>query len=87
MQAALSSLALKLFVASSLVASMASHALAQSIKYPKTRKAEIVEDFHGTHVADPYRWLENVDDPEVAQWVDAQNEITRDYVDRLDSRQ
>jgi len=40
----------------------------------ETRRVEQVDDFFGTPVADPYRWLENVDDPEVQRWVEAQNE-------------
>ncbi len=51
------------------------------INYPKTRKAEVSDDYHGTKVADPYRWLENADDPETAAWVEAQNTLTRGFVD------
>lgn len=35
----------------------------------QTRKENVVDNFHGTLVADPYRWLENSGDPEVAAWV------------------
>jgi prolyl oligopeptidase len=54
--------------------------------YPATRQADVVEDFFGTEVADPYRWLENVDDPEVRAWVDEQNRLTRSHLDRLPGR-
>ena len=37
-------------------------------------------------VADPYRWLEDVDDPEVVAWVEAQNAVTRAYFNALPSR-
>ncbi len=42
---------------------------------------------HGTDVPDPYRWLEDGDDPEVRTWVDAQNRRTREVLDALPSRE
>src|SRR2546430_2605077 len=39
------------------------------IKYPETKKVEVVDDYFGTKVPDPYRWLENDRSPEVAAWV------------------
>ncbi len=59
---------------------------ANELDYPKTPRVDQVDDFHGTAVADPYRWLENVDDPKVVEWVEAQNRLMRRYVDRLESR-
>ena len=48
------------------------------MKYPETKKGDVVDDYHGTKVADPYRWLE--DDvrksKDVADWVEAQNKVT-----------
>ncbi|HEY2930901.1 MAG TPA: prolyl oligopeptidase family serine peptidase [Acidobacteriota bacterium] len=52
------------------------------IQYPKTRKEEIVQDYHGTRIRDPYQWLERADDPETIQWVEAQNALTRSLLDR-----
>src|SRR6266446_186766 len=49
---------------------------AEPIKYPPARKADVVDDYHGTKVADPYRWLENAEDPETAAWVEAENKLT-----------
>lgn len=46
----------------------------------QTRKVDVVENFHGTWVADPYRWLENSRDPEVREWVDRQNERTEEFL-------
>ena len=50
------------------------------------RRDDVVDDYHGTLVPDPYRWLENGDDPLVSDWVAAQNERTRDALDRLPAR-
>jgi prolyl oligopeptidase len=44
---------------------------------PGTRRNDLVERVHGLDVADPYRWLEDGDDPEVISWVEAQNAWTR----------
>jgi prolyl oligopeptidase len=52
-----------------------------STAVPPTRREDIVDTYHGTAVPDPYRWLEDGDDPEVAAWVAAQNELTRSMLD------
>jgi prolyl oligopeptidase len=54
--------------------------------YPATRKVDTVTDYHGTVVADPYRWMEAIEAPEVAQWVKAQNAITLPYLASLAGR-
>jgi prolyl oligopeptidase len=48
-----------------------------------TRTVDQVDDFFGTKVADPYRWMEDTDDPEVAAWLRAQASRTRAYLDAL----
>jgi prolyl oligopeptidase len=48
--------------------------------YPAARKADVVDDYHGTRVADPYRWLENADEPETAAWVEAENRLTAAFL-------
>src|SRR5690349_16849011 len=59
------------------------------LQYPQTRQVEQVDDYHGTKVKDPYRWLE--DDvrksSEVAAWVEAQNKITQDYLAKIPERE
>jgi prolyl oligopeptidase len=52
------------------------------LAYPPARKAAVVDDYNGVKVADPYRWLENADDPETAAWVEKQNTLTRSLLDR-----
>ena len=54
---------------------------------PATRAGGQIDDYHGTNVADPYRWLEDVDAPETLQWVAAQNQVTFDYLRSLPGRE
>src|SRR5436305_8219923 len=56
------------------------------ITYPATKKVDVVDDYFGTKVADPYRWLEDNDSPEVAAWVEAQNKVTFAYLDQIPYR-
>lgn len=52
-----------------------------------TRKdASVVDDYHGTKVADPYRWLEDQDGADVAEWVKAQNVVSRGFLDAVPER-
>jgi len=54
--------------------------------YPNTRKSDQVDDYHGTKVADPYRWLEDDNSPETAAWVKAENEVTNAYFAKIPYR-
>jgi prolyl oligopeptidase len=56
------------------------------LKYPETRKSGQVDDFFGTSVADPYRWLENTNDPEVRDWITAENALTFSYLATIPER-
>ena len=58
----------------------------QSLDYPQTRKGDQVDDYHGTKVADPYRWLEDDNAAETAKWVEAQNKVTFTYLDKIPFR-
>jgi len=53
---------------------------------PQTPKKPVSDEYHGTTVEDPYQWLEKDDDTEVKAWSDAQNQRTRDYLDKLPDR-
>jgi prolyl oligopeptidase len=78
---------MKTVLAASLIsASTLVQADAQSPAYPKPHTVDQVDDYFGTKVADPYRWMENLDAPEVKQWVDAENLLTRGYLDAIPGR-
>jgi prolyl oligopeptidase len=55
--------------------------------YPPTKRTPVIDDYHGTLVADPYRWLENAESPETRQWVEAQNALTSEYLDGIAERE
>ena len=59
---------------------------APSSPYPETRTVEVVDDYHGTQVPDPYRWLEDSEDPEVRSWIGAQNALTGAYLNTIPER-
>ncbi|HEX8129242.1 MAG TPA: prolyl oligopeptidase family serine peptidase [Pyrinomonadaceae bacterium] len=55
--------------------------------YPATKKVEQFDDYHGTKVADPYRWLEDLDTADTKAWVEAQNRLTNAYLAEIPARQ
>jgi prolyl oligopeptidase len=56
------------------------------VQYPETRKDAQLDDYHGTKVADPYRWLEDDNSGETLAWVTAQNQVTRNYLEQIPYR-
>lgn len=56
-------------------------------RYPDTRKSDHVDEYHGTAVPDPYRWLEDDLSPETAAWVEAQNAVTFSYLEGIPYRE
>src|SRR5262245_16238759 len=57
------------------------------LTYPTPHKGDVVEDYAGTKVADPYRWMEALDSKEVADWVAASNAVTEPYLEKLPLRE
>lgn len=57
------------------------------VTYPDVKKDETVEDYHGTAIQDPYRWLEDDNSKETAEWVTNQNKVTFDYLDQIPYRE
>lgn len=60
---------------------------AQQLRYPQTRKTDQQDNYHGTIVKDPYRWLETDTAEEVKAWVEAQNAVTFDYLKKIPFRE
>jgi prolyl oligopeptidase len=59
----------------------------QKFQYPVTTKVDQVDDYFGTQVADPYRWLEDDTSAQTAEWVKAQNALTFGYLEQIPFRQ
>ena len=60
---------------------------AQTLHYPKAAKDGTVDEYFGTKVADPYRWLENDTSAQTAAWVEAENKVTNAYLKKIPFRQ
>lgn len=56
------------------------------ISYPSARKSDQVDDYHGVKVADPYRWLEDLDSEETRNWVEAENRLTFAFLSEIPAR-
>ncbi len=54
--------------------------------YPPARQADVVDDYHGTKVPDPYRWMEDAGADETVAWVEAENKLTRAFLDGVPDR-
>ena len=59
---------------------------ARAFAYPPAPKSDQVDDYHGTKVPDPYRPLENADSPETRAWIEAQNKLTFDFLEKIPER-
>jgi prolyl oligopeptidase len=77
-----------MLLALALAAATSTTAFVQSprLTYPPTQKGTVVEDYFGTKVPDPYRWMEDLDSKAVADWVKAENTVTSGYLDKLQLR-
>lgn len=59
---------------------------ALALDYPEAPRGDVVDDYHGTAVADPYRWLEDTDSAQTRAWVQAQQALAADYLEELPGR-
>ena len=57
------------------------------LRYPVARKIEQTDDYLGTAVSDPFRWMEEVDSAELKTWIDAENELTQEYLAKVPLRE
>ena len=57
-----------------------------AFKYPQPRKDNTADSYFGTKVPDPYRWMEDLNSPELKRWIGAENAITFKYLDGLPMR-
>lgn len=64
----------------------AAPAVTTTISYPAARRVDQVDDYHGTRIADPYRWLEELDSDETRAWIEAQNALTQRHLDAIPQR-
>ena len=70
----------------SLVFLLAPFVLIAQLQYPDTKKGDVTDNYNGTKVADPYRWLEDDRSEETKQWVTEQNKVTFGYLDKISYR-
>ncbi|MDZ7951452.1 prolyl oligopeptidase family serine peptidase [Nostoc sp. DedQUE09] len=59
----------------------------ENLTYPTSHKSNQADNYHGTLVADPYRWLEDPDSEETRTWIEAQNQVTFGYLSEIPARE
>jgi prolyl oligopeptidase len=64
-----------------------SFVFAQKYEYPKPKKVDQTDTYHGTVVSDPYRWMETADTPELTSWIEAENKLTDSYFEQIPQRE
>ena len=52
-------------------------------KYPNPRRESQIDEFHGIKIHDPYRWMENLIDPELKPWIKSENKLTQSVLDTI----
>jgi prolyl oligopeptidase len=75
-----------MFRALMMLGTIATVAVSQTLEYPKAQKGDVIDDYFGTKVPDPYRWLEDTDSPETVAWVKAENLLSAAYMEKLADR-
>src|SRR3989440_6728198 len=69
-----------------LLGGAAAAAPGQTIQYPPAHQSDVVDDYHGTQVPDPYRWREDADAPETRAWIEAENRLTESWLSEIPQR-
>lgn len=69
------------------LANIAPDARTAVIDYPSAKRDDVVDDYFGTKVPDPYRWLEDLDSPATRAWVAAENRLTFGFLEKLPQRE
>ena len=58
----------------------------ERLNYPAAKRDTVVDDYFGTQVPAPYQWMEDLNSPEVKQWVEAENKLTDEYLSKIPIR-
>ncbi len=69
-----------------IIVSVSLSGYAQKLVYPEARKVDHTDEYFGTKVADPYRWMEDDKSEEIKDWVKKENEVTFSYLDKIPFR-
>ncbi|HEU5069133.1 MAG TPA: prolyl oligopeptidase family serine peptidase [Verrucomicrobiae bacterium] len=72
--------------ATAFAAGCATYSRTVKLHYPVTPTTNVVDNYHGTLVADPYRWLEDDNSPQTKAWVEAENKVTFAYLNAIPGR-
>jgi len=75
------------FCAACVVSVASAQGPAATLTYPTATRGTVVDDYHGTKVADPYRWLEDLDSPQTRAWVSSESALTDKYIAALPMRE
>lgn len=66
---------------------LVSNTATAQLKYPETKKGDVVDNYFGTLVPDPYRWLEDDNAADTKAWVTEENKVTFDYLSKIPYRE
>src|ERR1700748_380935 len=74
------------FALLSLFATVALATTGHMLSYPAANRDNVVADYHGVKIPDPYRWMEDIDSPATRAWVEAEGKLSRGYLEALPGR-